>query len=76
MVDVVVNHFGYAGDPTQVNYASFNPFNSQSYFHPYCPITNWDYSFNQTGVEDVRNALPFELTICWLTGMQCWLGDR
>ena len=63
MVDIVVNHFGYAGDPTQVNYASFSPFNSQSYFHPYCPITNWDYSSNQTGVEDVCNAFFLGLVV-------------
>ena len=77
MVDIVVNHFAYAGDPTQVNYASFTPFNSQSYFHSYCPITSWDYSSNQTGVEDVRNVLLLKLVAaCWLIGMQCWLGDR
>ncbi|MCJ1356998.1 MAG: hypothetical protein MMC33_006994 [Icmadophila ericetorum] len=55
MVDVVINDFGWAGTPSSVNYATFQPFNSQSYFHSYCPITSYDYSSNQTAVED-----------CWL----------
>ncbi|KAL1969253.1 hypothetical protein VTN77DRAFT_9445 [Rasamsonia byssochlamydoides] len=52
MVDVVANHMGYAGPGTSVNYSVFNPFNKEEYFHPYCPITNYN---NQTNVED-----------CWL----------
>ncbi|KAI4148094.1 MAG: hypothetical protein LQ340_005244 [Diploschistes diacapsis] len=47
MVDVVPNHMGYAGCGTCVDYSDFYPFNSQSYFHPYCEI---DYN-NQTSVE-------------------------
>jgi alpha-amylase len=35
-----------------VDYGVFNPFNNQMYFHPYCPITDYN---NQTNVED-----------CWL----------
>ena len=41
MVDVVVNHFGWNGAPTSVDYSDFTPFNTQSNFHPYCAI---DYS--------------------------------
>ncbi|EAW10463.1 alpha-amylase [Aspergillus clavatus NRRL 1] len=52
MVDVVANHMGYAGAGNSVNYSVFNPFNSQEYFHSYCPVT--DYK-NQKQVED-----------CWL----------
>ena len=44
MVDVVVNHFVN----TSTSYASFNPFNQPSYFHPYCLITDYN---NQTDVE-------------------------
>lgn len=52
MMDVVVNHMGYAGDGDDVDYSIFNPFDSEKYFHDYCEIT--DYT-NQTDVED-----------CWL----------
>ena len=51
MVDIVVNHMGYIGSVNSIDYSVFNPFGSQSYFHPYCPI---DYN-NQTSAE-----------ICWM----------
>ncbi|KAK3945256.1 glycoside hydrolase family 13 protein [Diplogelasinospora grovesii] len=50
MVDVVTNHFAYLGCGTCLDYSIFNPFNSSSYFHPFCLI---DYS-NQTSIE-----------VCW-----------
>ena len=53
MVDVVVNHFGWAGAANTVAYSEFSPFNNQSYFHPYCPITSYDYNSNLTAVQDV-----------------------
>lgn len=34
---------------TNVDYSIFNPFPSQSYYHPYCLISNYD---NQTNVVD------------------------
>ncbi|PKX92761.1 alpha-amylase [Aspergillus novofumigatus IBT 16806] len=52
MVDVVANHMGYAGAGNSVDYSLFSPFNSQTYFHPLCFISNYD---NQTNVEN-----------CWL----------
>ncbi|KLJ06930.1 alpha-amylase A type-3 [Blastomyces silverae] len=52
MVDVVANHMGYAGPSSGVDYSRFVPFNSKSYFHTYCPITNYD---DQANVEN-----------CWL----------
>ncbi|KAF7165728.1 hypothetical protein CNMCM5623_009828 [Aspergillus felis] len=61
MVDVVANHMGYDGAGTSVDYSVFNPFNSSSYFHPYCLIS--DYS-NQTNVED-----------CWLGDTTVSLPD-
>ena len=53
MVDVVVNHFSSAGDPSTVDYKTFYPFNRTSHFHPYCPITASDYTSNQDAVENV-----------------------
>ncbi|KAI5919518.1 glycoside hydrolase family 13 protein [Camillea tinctor] len=47
MLDVVTNHMGYDGCGTCVDYSEFNPFNSASYFHPYCAI---DYS-SETSIE-------------------------
>lgn len=32
-----------------MDYSVFNPFNAQSYFHPYCPITDYN---NLTQVEE------------------------
>lgn len=54
MVDIVVNHFGYAGSDNSIDYSKISPFNSKSYFHSYCTITSYDYASNQTGVEDVQ----------------------
>ncbi|KAF4633064.1 hypothetical protein G7Y89_g5062 [Cudoniella acicularis] len=50
MVDVVTNHMGYLGCGTCVDYSVFNPFNSESYFHPFCLI---DYT-NATSIK-----------VCW-----------
>ncbi|KAB5522819.1 glycoside hydrolase family 13 protein [Coniochaeta sp. 2T2.1] len=47
MLDVVTNHFAYRGCGNCVDYSIFKPFNSASYFHPFCLI---DYN-NQTSVE-------------------------
>ncbi len=38
MIDVCVNHFAWAGDPSSVQYNQFTPFNDSSYFHPYCEL--------------------------------------
>ncbi|KAL8896522.1 MAG: hypothetical protein Q9192_003042 [Flavoplaca navasiana] len=51
MVDVVVNHFGWAGDGSTVDYTKMYPFDNDKYYHPYCLITNQDYLSNQTAVE-------------------------
>lgn len=55
MVDVVVNHFGWAGSPSEVDYSAYNPFNDSSYFHDFCQITADDYNDNQTAVEMVSS---------------------
>ncbi|KAL8829794.1 MAG: hypothetical protein Q9170_006019 [Blastenia crenularia] len=54
MVDVVVNHVGWAGNET-IDFQKFLPFNDERYFHTQCPITQSDYLSNQTAVEK-----------CWL----------
>ncbi|KAL5042452.1 hypothetical protein BDW71DRAFT_200581 [Aspergillus fruticulosus] len=61
MVDVVANHMGYGGAGNTVDYSVFSPFDSSSYFHSYCLIS--DYS-NQSNVED-----------CWLGGTTVSLPD-
>ncbi|RAL62812.1 hypothetical protein DID88_004654 [Monilinia fructigena] len=50
MVDVVTNHMAYVGCGNCVDYSIYTPFDSQSYFHPFCFI---DYS-NVTSIE-----------VCW-----------
>lgn len=47
MLDVVTNHVAYKGCGACVDYSIFTPFDSASYFHPFCLI---DYS-NQTSIE-------------------------
>lgn len=32
----------YAGPGGSTDFSIFTPFNSASYFHPYCPINNYD----------------------------------
>ena len=53
MMDVVVNHMAFSGAADNVQYSVMNPFNNESYYHPYCEM---DYSGNNsTSLED-----------CWL----------
>jgi hypothetical protein len=40
MVDVVVNQMAWVGEVSNVAYNTLIPFNSESYYHSYCPITN------------------------------------
>ncbi|KAJ5667597.1 hypothetical protein N7507_003461 [Penicillium longicatenatum] len=61
MVDVVANHMGYNGAGTSVDYSVFDPFDSSSYFHSYCLISDYD---NQSNVED-----------CWLGDTTVSLPD-
>ena len=61
MVDVVVNHFGWAGTAASTDYSTLSPFNESRFFHPVCWIT--DYT-NQTNVE-----------ACWLGTEQYPLPD-
>ena len=61
MLDVVVNHFGWAGNETTINYTILSPFDDESYFHTYCPITSQDYAFDQEAVEDVSSPQRFPM---------------
>lgn len=47
MLDVVTNHMAFKGCGTCVDYSQFIPFNSASYYHPFCLV---DYN-NETSVE-------------------------
>ena len=51
MVDVVTNHFGPSKSLPNLPWSSYNPFNSEDYFHPHCAM---DYDI-QTSAEQ-----------CWL----------
>ena len=53
MLDVVVNHYGWAGNSSTVDYQKLVPFNQVEDFHTYCPFTSQDYSSNQSAVEHV-----------------------
>jgi hypothetical protein len=60
MVDIVVNHNGWNGNASSVDYSVFRPFNNAKYFHNYCKI---DYG-NETSIED-----------CWLGDSNVELAD-
>ena len=53
MVDVVVGNVAFAGSPSSVDYSTFDPFNSQQYFHQYCAMTDAN---NLTEVRDVSHC--------------------
>lgn len=36
MVDIVVNHMVWDGNASDVQYNTMHPFNTSSYYHPYC----------------------------------------
>ncbi|KAK2788739.1 hypothetical protein FQN52_006495 [Onygenales sp. PD_12] len=60
MVDVVVNHNGWDGDASSVDYSQFNPFSSQDQYNSPCEI---DYE-DQSSIED-----------CWLVTTGTSLPD-
>jgi alpha-amylase len=64
MVDVVVNHFGWDGNASTVDYSQFVPFNSSSYFHSYCTISQDDYNSRDENVQ-----------LCWLGDSNVELPD-
>lgn len=51
MLDVVTNHFAWAGNYTTIDYGQFHPFNRQDYFHPFRLLK--DDPDNETCVVDV-----------------------
>ncbi|KAL9108003.1 MAG: hypothetical protein Q9227_007218 [Pyrenula ochraceoflavens] len=64
MVDIVVNNMAWPGSADTVDFSSFTPFNSSSYFHSYCAITTDDYSSHDSNVEK-----------CWLGDNVVALAD-
>ncbi|GFF42650.1 alpha-amylase A type-3 [Aspergillus udagawae] len=64
MMDTVINNMAYitnGSDPaTHIEYSTLKPFDSPSYYHPYCQVEHWDNfteaQWCQTGDEFV--ALP------------------
>ncbi|PNP43547.1 hypothetical protein TGAMA5MH_04519 [Trichoderma gamsii] len=58
MVDIVTNHMGYLGCGTCVQYNTFNPFNSQSYYHPFCLI-----DFNSSNMTQIQNCWEGDNTV-------------
>ncbi|KAH0378125.1 alpha-amylase, partial [Aureobasidium melanogenum] len=60
MVDVVVNHNGWNGNASSVNYSMFKPFDNVEYYHSFC---NVDYS-NNTSIQE-----------CWLGDSNVELVD-
>nr|AOO85390.1 alpha-amylase [Aureobasidium pullulans] len=59
MVDIVTNHMGYNGCGNCVDYSIYNPFNSQSYYHPFCLINyNDQTSVEQCWAGDNTVSLP------------------
>jgi len=48
MVDIVTNHMAYNGCGTCVDYSQYNPFNKQSYYHPFCLINYNDQNSVET----------------------------
>ncbi|KAK5123434.1 hypothetical protein LTR08_006449 [Meristemomyces frigidus] len=79
MVDIVVNHNGWNGAPTTIDYTQFYPFNKQSQYHPYCSI-NYADTANATNIEqcwvgDTSVSLPDLRTenSDVATGYQTWI---
>ncbi|KAF2726302.1 glycoside hydrolase family 13 protein [Polychaeton citri CBS 116435] len=60
MVDIVVNHNGWIGSHTDIDWTTFYPFSSESDYHSYCLI---DYN-DETSIKD-----------CWLGDDQVPLPD-
>jgi alpha-amylase len=60
MVDIVVNHNGWNGNDTSVDYSVFKPFDDIEYYHSFCDV---NYS-NDTSIQD-----------CWLGDVNVELVD-
>ncbi|KAI5241351.1 alpha-amylase [Aureobasidium subglaciale] len=60
MVDIVVNHNGWNGNASSVDYSVFQPFDNVEYYHNYCTV---DYD-NNTSIRD-----------CWLGDSNVELVD-
>lgn len=51
MIDYVANNLAWPGPGSEVVYSNFSaPFNTQSAFHKYCPITDYSNADNYQNV--------------------------
>jgi alpha-amylase len=74
MVDVVVNQMAWIGSVSNVEYNTLIPFNNESYYHSYCPITNNAIVVCkfESRVEDVMADIRWQ---CWQGGGDVQLPD-
>ncbi|CAD6586638.1 MAG: hypothetical protein ASARMPRED_002783 [Alectoria sarmentosa] len=79
MIDMVTNDMAWEGNYTTVDYSVFDVFDDPSYYHPYCPIT--DYQNYTNAVEcwsgDQHVTLPdlaTESTVV-ITKWQTWVSN-
>ncbi|KAI7210949.1 alpha-amylase [Hortaea werneckii] len=61
MLDVVVNHMGFAGTGEDCDYSVLYPFNDTKYYHDYCEITD--------------PTSPLNTQACWLGDWKVTLAD-
>jgi len=61
MLDIVVNHMGYAGTPQNIDYSVLQPFNDARFYHDYCSV---DDPKNHTNAQQ-----------CWLGDHMVPLAD-
>ncbi|PGH17299.1 hypothetical protein AJ79_01183 [Helicocarpus griseus UAMH5409] len=79
MVDVVVNHNGWAGEASSVDYSQFVPFNSKDQYNEPCDIDYDDQSSIEdcwlvttgTSLPDLKTSDPgvAEVFNSWITGL-------
>ena len=79
MVDVVVNHNGWDGAPSGVDYTSFYPFDEESNYHSYCAITDTsDVKMRETCWMGDQNVPLVDLKTedpTVRSGYQEWIGE-
>lgn len=59
MVDIVVNHNGWNGAMSSVDFSQFHPFDNASYYHNACSVNYSDqWSIENCWIGDDKVALP------------------
>ena len=59
MLDMTTNQMAYPDQPPNVEYTAFDVFNQVSYFHPYCPITDYDNATQAQTVSCYTETLEY-----------------